>query len=540
MTAAQTTTAPRPSAVDVPTSAATARRRRAEAVAGTWIPLAFVVLGAGLRIRQYVFRRSLWNDEAALALNIVQRGFVDLLRPLRFQQGAPIGFLWVERAAVDVLGKNEYALRLFPLLAGIAGLVLFALIARRVLSPWATPFAVLLFAVLQPLVYYSTEVKQYGVDVTAALLIAYMTLRLLDRPLTRRRALVWGGVGGATLFVSHPAALVLGASGLALGLTLARRHERQQLEQLAWGVGVFAAAFIVEYVVSLRNLSANQVLAAYWHDGYPPQPFHLDKTLAWIGGLPGRLVPDPLAVKHSVALYVLAAVGLAGLAWRRPTVALLLAGIVGAALCAAFVRAYPVQWRLALYLVPFVLLAAAAAIDVVIHAPLPLRLLAIVPAAALVFVAVTPTSDALSAIGRPYTRTELRPVLEKLAARRHPGDLIYVHWTGLLLFDYYSPLLHLRRDGTLGFAPRAACDDGASLARLENHRVWLVFAFPPGYDSADSAGATLAHMDRLGTRLFQARARGHAEVDLYALSNRVTGPAPAPPHPGLCINPTSP
>ena len=113
----------------------------------------------------------------------------------------------------------------------------------------------------------------------------------MDGGITGRRALVWGAVGGAMLFVSHPAALVLGACGVAVALVLARRHERVQLEQFAWGVGVVAAAFIVEYAVSLRNLSANQVLAAYWHDGYPPQPFHLGTAVDWIVNLPAHLVP---------------------------------------------------------------------------------------------------------------------------------------------------------------------------------------------------------------------------------------------------------
>src|SRR5205085_11406960 len=100
-----------------------------------------------------------------------------------------VGFLWVERAMVDVFGNNEYGLRLFPLLAGMAAVVLFALVARRLLSGWVVPLATLLFAVLQPLVYYSSEVKQYGVDVTVGLFVVYATLRLVDGPVTRRRAL---------------------------------------------------------------------------------------------------------------------------------------------------------------------------------------------------------------------------------------------------------------------------------------------------------------------------------------------------------------
>jgi len=59
VSAAPTTTAPRPSTESAWKSTATGRRRLAEEVVGTWIPIALVVVGAGLRIRQYTFRRSL-------------------------------------------------------------------------------------------------------------------------------------------------------------------------------------------------------------------------------------------------------------------------------------------------------------------------------------------------------------------------------------------------------------------------------------------------------------------------------------------------
>jgi hypothetical protein len=337
------------------------------------------------------------------------------------------------------------------------------------------------------------------------------------------------------LFVSHPAALVLGACGVAVALALLGRHQYEALKHAASGTAVFVAAFLVEYAVSLRTLSKNQVLSAYWHDGYPPQPTRLGSALDWVVNLPGHLVPDPLAVKHSLVLYILVAVGVVALAWRRPAVALLFLGIVAAAICAALVRAYPLQWRLALYLVPVILLTAAAPLDLVRGVRLPFRLLVVLPAAALAFVAAAPTSDAMSSVGRPYTRTELRPVLDKVAAHRRPGDLVYVHWTAVLLFDYYTPIVHLRRDGVVRFAEEATCDEGAVLSRLRNHRVWFVFAFPPGYDPDDNAAATLGHVDGTGTRLLRARAPGTAEVDLYAISDRVTGPAPPPPHPGLCL-----
>src|SRR6185503_14605680 len=91
-----------------------------------------ILLGALLRVRQYLTGRSLWADEAMLALNIVNRNFAGLLQPLDYDQGAPIGFLLVEKIFNSVLGKNELALRLLPLLVGLISLWLFYRLLKQI------------------------------------------------------------------------------------------------------------------------------------------------------------------------------------------------------------------------------------------------------------------------------------------------------------------------------------------------------------------------------------------------------------------------
>jgi hypothetical protein len=79
-----------------------------------------ILVGVALRLVEYFHNRSIWWDEAMLALNVLHRTSGQLWRPLDYDQGAPIGFLLLERAAVDTLGQSELALRLVPLAAGIA------------------------------------------------------------------------------------------------------------------------------------------------------------------------------------------------------------------------------------------------------------------------------------------------------------------------------------------------------------------------------------------------------------------------------------
>ena len=76
-----------------------------------------IFIGVSLAIYQFIFNRSLWVDEVSLALNIINKDFIGLTKPLDYSQVAPIGFLFIERISILILGKNDLALRLFPLIS---------------------------------------------------------------------------------------------------------------------------------------------------------------------------------------------------------------------------------------------------------------------------------------------------------------------------------------------------------------------------------------------------------------------------------------
>ena len=134
-----------------------------------------------MRCAQYLVNRSLWLDESLLALNIVHRTFSQLMQPLDYEQMAPLAFLMIERAAVQFFGNSEYALRLFPFLSGLVSLFLFYKVAKTVLTQRAFIIGLMLFVFSGPLIYYSSEVKQYGSDVTISLLLYFLTLQCIKK-----------------------------------------------------------------------------------------------------------------------------------------------------------------------------------------------------------------------------------------------------------------------------------------------------------------------------------------------------------------------
>jgi hypothetical protein len=110
-----------------------------------------------------IFRnRSLWLDEAALGFNIVSSSYSQLLRPLSYEQVAPIGYLLLSKACNALFGYNDIAIRIPSI---IAYLCLFSILARRASrSPeWLLRFVFIVAAA--GVIKYAFELKQYIYDV---------------------------------------------------------------------------------------------------------------------------------------------------------------------------------------------------------------------------------------------------------------------------------------------------------------------------------------------------------------------------------------
>ncbi len=235
-----------------------------------------ILSGMILRVRQYLTGRSLWADEAMLALNIVERDFVGMFQPLEYDQGAPVGFLLVEKLFNVTLGKHEFALRLFPLLVGLLSLGLFYLLLKRITSRAGLLIALALFAFNPRLIYYSSEVKQYIIDVAVSILLLLIATSALSAS-PRKRDYAWLSLAGLlALWFSHSALFVLAGIGLALVVISLQRRDYSSL-RLVIGMGVLwvlEIAFL--YLLILKDLSQNAYMKEYWEGAFLPMPLWSD------------------------------------------------------------------------------------------------------------------------------------------------------------------------------------------------------------------------------------------------------------------------
>jgi hypothetical protein len=200
---------------------------------------------------------SIWMDEAWVANSLLEPSLHDVFFTKTWTQSSPPLFLLLERWTIGFLGPSEAALRMLPLVAGLAGLVLAALALRRWLS---TPAALLGFTLLCSNYYvikYCQQVKQYGTDFFVSALLLVLVGRYLESG-SRRDLVALLAAGAAGMFLSYTTVFWLGT--LLISAAIPGRSGASQapgLSRFRWsrmaGAGcVLGSALLLVHIVFIR------------------------------------------------------------------------------------------------------------------------------------------------------------------------------------------------------------------------------------------------------------------------------------------------
>ena len=335
--------------------------------ATTW----FVAMGVAIRLLRYLLNYPLWGDEAFVAVDFIDRGYRDLLRPMTYHQICPLLFLWAERTAVRLLGFGEWSLRLVPILGALASMLLFRRLASRLVGEIPTLLAVAIFAVSYYPIRHAAEVKPYASDLLAALALLVPAAQWLRDPSRTRWAWVLAVVGPIAVALSHPSAFVVGGVGLALAPTAWKWRGRGPLAPLVIFLVGSTAIFLVLYLAftapQAQDVAAGR-MTEYWAEAFPPRTSPT-ALLAWLLEVhTGHMLAYPAGGAHGLSLLTALAVaaGALSLARRRAfaTLTLMLAPF-GLNLLASVLGAYPYGHtpRIMQYAAPATCLLAGLGLD---------------------------------------------------------------------------------------------------------------------------------------------------------------------------------
>lgn len=174
-----------------------------------WLFILLTVTGVVLRLYQYFYGRPIWEDEAHLALNFIDRGFDGLSKPLDNYQVAPILFLYGVETFTHILGFGDKALRALPFLISLCTFPLFYFVAYYISNNKLSAiisYAIFTFSAV--IILYGAEVKPYIIELSAYIALAFVCLSS-HKFVVRYRILLLAVLGSLFLIMANATHIIL-------------------------------------------------------------------------------------------------------------------------------------------------------------------------------------------------------------------------------------------------------------------------------------------------------------------------------------------
>lgn len=316
---------------------------------------AVIFTGFVLSLAQFIYNRSLWMDEAALALDIIHDNSSMLLKGLANGQVAPILYLQIEHLCALLIPKSEYGLRLFPLLCYWTSLILFYRVLRCLFSNnFIVLFALSLYVFNGAFIYYSSEVKQYMTDVMVVNAMLFVTIKPYRKE--QNRYITLAIAGAFAVFLSNISAVILACAGLYVMVGYVK--DRKYLWQILGVFFTWAIVFGVYYRCFIYNHPLKQLMLAYWikAGGFMPLNNYLPAWVAnkFVSNFYFQLYFGKAA---GILLIVLFFTGIFYIIKNRMSVGILLLLPMPLHLLLSGIKLYPFDTRLVLYLTPLLIIS---------------------------------------------------------------------------------------------------------------------------------------------------------------------------------------
>ena len=322
-----------------------------------------LLVGLSLRFYHYLMGRSLWEDETHLALNFMKYDFSGLMQPLDNVQAAPVFFIVIVKLFVSLFGYGELAFRALPFIVSILTLPLFYFILLDLTRSRITALiGFFIFALNLSLIYFSSELKPYALDVGVYLVLVYLTVGS-NAYVKRRRMLLLTLAGSISILFSNVAFIVLFC--IVCCWVLEWYKQRRVLMQHLKVMAVWLCVFSANYFLFIHHHPATEMQRLNYSFAFCPTDFlsceftsFLSKTLEETCFTMLLYVSNHCGFAY-VLLLVFAVALRHFILKKKHTILLLVCAPVIFHLGLSMLKLYPFWYRLILYLVPcFIFLMA--------------------------------------------------------------------------------------------------------------------------------------------------------------------------------------
>lgn len=383
------------------------------------------ILSFYLRLDAYLINNSFFTDEILLAQNIFERSYIGLLFPLYYFQSAPFLFLVAEKLFISFVGINELSFRFIPFLSSLISVYLFYLVVKEIFQTRiAKIVALFTFGISYQLLFYAQVFKQYSTDVLITLSILLISIKILRNELTGKMQIGIAGIWLFCVLFSFPACITIVTVAIA-SCIYSKCKDKSNLSLIP------ANVYILFYGIIHLNTSQSEYLLEYWKKGFAIFSSEIYKINF-----------DFLFhyYSHPSLLLILLIIGFYYLYKRNRLCFVQILSTFILTLILAYLKIYPFERRLILFLLPFLIIVSVFPLDNLKRNWLSFLCVVL----SLIFFGsgyLNFTKEFVSG-NVSYLRQDVKPILSVVTTNCTKTPL-YLYYGSLTAYSYYSKLYKL-------------------------------------------------------------------------------------------------
>lgn len=455
-----------------------------------------LAIGFIIIIREYIGGRSLWVDEAMLALNM-NKSFGELSGILDNHQTAPILFLFISKILVLIFGISDYTVRLLPLLAGLGSLFVFYLISKKLFDIKGSIIAIALYISTDRLIYYANEFKQYSVDVFVSLIFIYLLIGIFEDGINGKNNLLILFTGMICIWLSYTSIIILFVFIIFLYFKfILIKNKKMIISTTIIGSIWLANILLLYFFVFKQNPDYQyQPLIEYWSGYFMPFPFQGYSDIIWLP----KAIKDffvyftnsnflfirEYPIIKDILAYIFMALFVFGIylifkSKKRYLSAYIILILTIAIIVSAF-NVFPFGDRMVLYIVPLMLIMCTHGIAGIISRRKKAK---IIPVILLIIIFVLPFISRIYHLIEPTNKSEIKAVISYFENNKQAGDKIFIKNHEVYYLPQYTFYSDTGYDFTDLYDDFKTVKDPETLMNemIGNERVWAIGDIGPARD----------------------------------------------------------
>jgi hypothetical protein len=485
------------------------------------LPLVIAGLGILLRIVYYFSDRSLWLDEAALTLAIINTPWDNIYIPIYngLPNSAPVGYAVLLKTVIFLGGTSEIALRFVSIVFGTATVCLFWRYLEENFNRKVSLTALLYFSLNPQLVYYSAEVKFYSIDVFSIILLLLLFSRF-EKLTNARNAIVFTAFAMVLQWFSYVTIIV------SVGMIAAAIFSKIVIEKKAnpdailFGIGcMLMIHFFCYKFMFIDPINRTSHLYDFWVNAFAPFPKSMN-SLSWYINFIQHFMENPLGFLHIVFFsFIALLIGFYSCFKSNKIFFKSLFGIFLTSYCVSLFKMYPVYERLGLFLVPVVLIVIAMGLGYLLNKNKWGRVCGIL----LFFILlIVPLCDALHNVFSPFRPENMKPLVKRIMTTSNLNECVYVYYGAVPAFEYYAKRYKLTNYIIPVCKDRTKFDNDIKKVVTEcassYSKVWILFTHVHS-DSINDEELILKKLSEYGKRIEYFHEFAGATLYKYEMSN---------------------